>query len=238
MGIARELGVPSTLAMGLSSPSVTMPIEEADRTLVLLDEALDLSSCSATAPRSTPQRGVQGNIAPHRGDFRAALDTVIDIARQSLDSGELVNIAWPFLLAAVALTHLGHAEAAAVLSGTGWAIVVEGPEDWMWRMAHDIDAPLTAELGSVELEALHRAGAALAPLDALAYLIGVTEDIPPRSDQPSGSSGIDQPRSLPSRAARPTEAAPKRSRTSSSAWSRADRCRRRTAARAAPRRHR
>ena len=40
-----------------------------------------------------------------------------------------------------------------------------------------------------------------------------------RHCQPSGRSGIDHPRSLPSKAARPTAELPKRSRTVSSAWS-------------------
>jgi predicted ATPase/class 3 adenylate cyclase len=173
--IARDVGVASTLAIGLSTLAIVMPIEEADRSLVILDEAIDVSTRLGDRTALNAAMGTKGNIAAYRGDFAAALDAVVDVAQRLLDSGELINVGWALLSAAIALTHLGFAEPAAVLSGTGWAIVVPGPDDWMLRMAREIDGPLKAVLGDVAFEAFRARGANLAPLDALAYLISAAE---------------------------------------------------------------
>ena len=171
--IAREVAVPSTLAIALSTLGVVMPIEEADRSVVLLDEAIEVSMRIGDRTALNTAISMKGNIAAHRGDYTAALDSVVEVSRRTLESGEIMNVGWTLLSAAVALTHLRQVEPAAVLSGAGWAVVIPGPDDWMWRMARDIDAPLVAELGLEEFEALRARGAALPPLDALAYLIDV-----------------------------------------------------------------
>ena len=107
-------------------------------------------------------------------------------------------------------------EAAAVARGRGLDVTVIEMAD---RILQRVASPATATI----LKAIHTArGVDIREKTGLDRLVGENGRVTGAEHYDggaSGSSGIDHPRSLPSSAARPTDALPKRSRTASSTTS-------------------
>ena len=173
--IARDAGIPSALSIGLASLSTSLPIEDADHTLALLEEAIDVSTQIGDRTALIHAISMKGWITAYRGDHLVALEAAVDNARRQLQTGDFINAASPLHLGAVALAHLDHPEHAAVLDGVGWRLIAGEPPSWGVQLVTVAEAKLIAQLGPAEYEALRARGADLSPADALAHLISVAQ---------------------------------------------------------------
>jgi predicted ATPase len=175
--IGREAAIPSALSIGLACLGMALPITESERILAVLDEAIEIGSEIGDRTAVDSAISTKGWITAYRGDHALALAAAVSGAERLLQSGDLaVMTPGALLLAAVALTNLGHAEPAAVLDGAGRRLLGGGATvDWGTQLMTDAEAALLSELGPAEFETLRARGADLAPADALAYLISAAQ---------------------------------------------------------------
>ena len=117
MQVARAGGVPSSIAMTLSGCAGSLPLEEADRALELLDEAIEVGTEVGDHMAVDLAWLNKGMIAARRGDWRTALRLAADTARQQLDVGDLSGLPGSLGLAASAFSMVSRHEVAAVLLG-------------------------------------------------------------------------------------------------------------------------
>ena len=170
---------PPRSSVALSLLSAALPIEESDRMLAVLDEAIEVGTQIGDRLAVVSSIAMKGWIAAYRGDHRAALDAAVESAERSLQAGDLGNPA--LVLAAVALTHLGHAEPAAVLDTVGTRFGFGAAAEWQIQLATDAKNALVAQLGQAALDILRSQASALTPFDALAYLINAVQTAIPNS---------------------------------------------------------
>lgn len=172
--VAREAGVFSALSISLPFLAGMLPIEESERALALLDEAIEVARL-VDDRWSLPQITLaKSAIAAQRGDWPTTLRMAVDYVDR--DEGTAVTI--PFFLAGHALCRLGRFEPAAVLVGKADAMTTarSGP-DWATNLGTATDAALLEALGEQEVAALAARGAALENADAVAYLRAQTESV-------------------------------------------------------------
>ena len=120
--VARTAGIDGALVIALTNLASWLPLEESQRALALLDEAIEIGT------RIGDRRGVsnaiasRARIAARRGDWRTALQGAVDSAEQALELGDLGVVSRSLYTAGVALCALGSCEPAAVLFGKANAI--------------------------------------------------------------------------------------------------------------------
>ena len=168
--VARDAGVTAPLAMGLSTLAQLLPIEEADRALALLDEAVELGTRTGDRTAVWNATTNRGYIAARLGDWQTALRDQADTAELMLEAGALMAMFGCFWGAGIALCGLDHFETAAVLIGKADAMSDRYGIQWEVDLLEATDATLLATLGEQHLATLAARGAALEIPDTVAYL--------------------------------------------------------------------
>jgi hypothetical protein len=168
MQVARAGGVPSSIAMTLSGCAGSLPLEEADRAVELLDEAIELGTEVGDHMAVDLARLNKGVIAARRGDWRTALRLAADTARQQLDVGNLSGLSGSLGLAANAFSMLGRHEVAAVLLGRARSMTLV--EFVGYGLVAETEAVRRDALGDEELARLEERGAAQDSRTVVDYL--------------------------------------------------------------------
>jgi tetratricopeptide (TPR) repeat protein len=123
--VARAAGIDSALWVGLANLALWLPLEESQRAVDLLDEAIEVST------KIGDRQGISGAIAyrallaNRRHDWRAALRTGLDAAELKVELADLILVAPCPYAAGIALCALGQYEPAAVLIGRADASIPE-----------------------------------------------------------------------------------------------------------------
>ena len=117
--VAREAAVPSALSVNLSVTAGFLPIEEADRALAMLDEAIELGARIGDLMGVALATKNKGWIAARRGDWMLALQAAVDTSEQNLQLGNAIDLYTTFHLAGAAFCALGSFAPAAVLIAAG-----------------------------------------------------------------------------------------------------------------------
>ena len=125
--VARAAGLDGSLAMALPMAAPLLPIEESERALALLDEAIEIGTRIGDRMAVSSATGTKAQLAARRGDWRTALEGAVDAAEQARELGES-SIHGCLYTAGVALCALGSCEPAAVLFGKADATRNDG----MW----------------------------------------------------------------------------------------------------------
>jgi tetratricopeptide (TPR) repeat protein len=172
--VARDAGIFSALSMSLPFLAGMLPIEESERALALLDEAIEVGRLVDDRWSVLQVTLAKGSIALQRGDWRAALQLALDY----FDHEAANAVGDPLVYAGVALCQLGCFEPAAVLIGKADAMAPRIWPDWGLTILAATDAALVAALGEEQATTLAERGAALEYADAVAYLRAQATSVP------------------------------------------------------------
>ena len=169
--VARGAGIDTALTFGLGNLAIALPLEETERALALLDEAIEVATRIGDRQASSSAISYRAALEARRGDWRAALRGGADAAEEKLELGDAVLMGWTLYWAGVALCALGSCEPAAVILGRADALTLErfGPR-WMVESVAAMESALLDVLGERQLATLVAKGAALETTDAVAYL--------------------------------------------------------------------
>ena len=168
--VARTAGIDTALISGLPNLAMWLPLEESQRALALLDEAIEIATRIGARLGVADVIGVKAWIAARRGDWRTALQGAVDSAEQALELGDHALASRSLYTAGVALCALGSCEPAAVVFGKANAIQERWGADTTLEMLAATDAALLEALGEQQVATLAAQGAALDITDAVAYL--------------------------------------------------------------------
>jgi len=166
--VARDAGIFSALSISLPFLAGVLPIEESERALALLDEAIEVGTLDGWKVwGGEPQLMLtKATIALQRGDWRTALQESVNY----FESDDATAVAGPFYVAGSALCRLGCFEPAAVLLGKADVMFARSGPDWFLALLAATDAALLETLGEQRASALAARGAALEYADAAAYV--------------------------------------------------------------------
>ncbi len=114
---ARAAGIPSSLAINLAGVAGSLPKEESEQALGMLDEAIEVANELGDHMAVTIAIQMRGTIASRSGDWLTGLGAAVDAAEQQLALGDVSGLGTSLALAAGAFSALGRHEAAAVLRG-------------------------------------------------------------------------------------------------------------------------
>ena len=112
-GLTRS---PSSLALILSTVAGYLPVDESERAMSLLDEAIDVGNRCGDAMAvyaSIMHKGVPGATRC----LASALAASADATEPELEMGDVIGLQSTYMLAAAAFSALGHDEEAAVVIG-------------------------------------------------------------------------------------------------------------------------
>jgi hypothetical protein len=143
--------------------------------LALLDEAIQVGTQIGDRLSVATSIVNKGWVVAYRGDNRLALHAASEAAERFLHAGDLATVGVVLRLGAVALTHLGRPEPAAVLFGMARRLVYGALLVWAVQLISDAETALIAQLGEAALNTLRAQGAAVTTVDALAYLINAAQ---------------------------------------------------------------
>ena len=170
VGVARRVGAATVLWRSHVMLAFVLPIEESDRALALIDDAIEfglrIGDRSTVATATLTKCG----IAARRGEWRATFDAAVDAAEQWVRIGDPQAMAGAMGAAAIALCELGHLEPGALLLGKADSISNRRWLSWAVAMTEAADAVLMDGLGAERAATLAARGAALSDADAVAYL--------------------------------------------------------------------
>ena len=175
--VAREVGIDSVVARSLVMLAFVLPIEELDRALAVIDEAIETGARIGDRMTIATATLTKSGIAARRGEWQTALEAGLDAAEQLLRIGDLQAMAGSIASSALALCELGHFEPAAILLGHADSIANRHWLGWALVMVEATDAALTTALGREHAAALAAQGAALTTSDAVAYLRSETDQL-------------------------------------------------------------
>ena len=169
--VGRADAIPSSLALILSTVAGYLPVDESERAVSLLDEAIDIGNRCGDAMAVYASIMHKGVLAARRGDWRSALAAGADATGTELEMGDVIGLQSTYMLVAAAFSSLGQDEAAAVVIGK-----VASIESLTSGASYAIDLFAVAEersrdvLGNQRLASLIDRGAALDHRAAVAYL--------------------------------------------------------------------
>jgi predicted ATPase len=172
--VARDGGIFSALSIGLPFLAGMLPIEESERALALLDEAIEVGRLVGDRWSVRQVTLAKAAIALQRGEWRNALKLALDY----IDLDVASALGDPLVCAGIALCQLGCFEPAAVLIGKADAMAARNWPDWGLTMLAATDTALVAALGEQHATTLAARGAALEYADAVAYLRAQAEPVP------------------------------------------------------------
>jgi hypothetical protein len=179
VGIARETGIPTALAIALSTLAVALTSgdpraldpETARRAAAVAEEAFEIGTLIGDPTSVDITRQLRAAIAVRRGEFRAALAAFAEAAEVITARGGRTTVTAPFVqVAAFAFAGAGHAETAAVLLGAGDTLLLtrSGP-GWVTEWLSELDSTLPQQLGAQRFAELRSQGAALGFSEAVEY---------------------------------------------------------------------
>jgi predicted ATPase len=171
VSVARDADIAAALSLGLTVLTMQLT-EDPERALLLLDEAIDIGTQVGNQQGVVSAIAMKGTFAAQRGDWRSALDIMIDASQRSLQLGELNMLYAELRVAARALADLGAPEAGATLIGacnTHVDLMTPAMEWWDGFVA-ETNAVLLNTLGKPRVDALAAGGAAMDAGDAVSYL--------------------------------------------------------------------
>jgi predicted ATPase/class 3 adenylate cyclase len=171
--VARDAGIFSALSISLPFLAAMLPIEESERALALLDEAIEVGRLVDDRWGVLQVTMAKGSIALQRGEWRPALQLALDY----FDHDAANAVEDPLVNAGIALCQLGWFEAAAVLMGKADAMAARNWPDWGLTMLEATDSALLEALGEQQAAVLAARGAALEYADAVAYLRAQAESV-------------------------------------------------------------
>jgi tetratricopeptide (TPR) repeat protein len=171
--VARDAGILSALSVNLPFLAAMLPIEESERALAFLDEAIEVGRLVGDRWGVLQVTMAKGSIALQRGEWRTALQLALDY----FDHDAANAVEDPLVSAGIALCQLGCFEPAAVLIGKADAMAPRNWPDWGLTMLAATDAALLEALGEQPAAALAARGAALEYADAVAYLRAQAESV-------------------------------------------------------------
>ena len=175
--VARDAGIASALSIALPFLAGSLPIDESDRALALIDEAIEVGLRVGDRRGVALAIGWKGWLAFRRGEWTTALRAALDAAEQLLEFGGLVTIKEFFHLGGAALAALGHNDAAAVLIGRADSLSARvGTHIWL-EIITATDAALLEALGEQRVATLAAQGAAFDNPEAVVYLRAQTEAV-------------------------------------------------------------
>jgi tetratricopeptide (TPR) repeat protein len=168
--VAGAAGIDTALIFGLPMLATWLPLEESQRALALLDEAIEIATRIDARLGVAHVVGVKAWIAARRGDWPAALQGAVDAAEQALGLGDHALASRSLYTAGVALCALGSYEPAAVIFAKANTIQQRWGADSTREMLAATDTALLEALGDQQMATLTARGAALDNTDAVAYL--------------------------------------------------------------------
>ena len=107
MRVARAAGIDTALTFGLANLAIWLPLEESQRALALLDEAIEVSTRIGDRQGVSSAIAYKAVLAARRGDWRTALRDGLDAAEQKLELGDHLLMNPCLYWAGVALCALG-----------------------------------------------------------------------------------------------------------------------------------
>jgi predicted ATPase/class 3 adenylate cyclase len=165
--VARDAGIFSALSISLPFLAGMLPIEESERALALLDEAIEVGRLVDNRWGVSQITLAKGAIALQRGEWKRALQ----LALEYVDQGTSNVLVDPFAQAGVALCRLGCFEPAAVLLAKADALSsARNWPDWALALLAATDAALVEALGREQVATLVARAAALENDAVVAYL--------------------------------------------------------------------
>jgi hypothetical protein len=178
--IAREANVLTALAMALGALAISLTggerkaldPETARRAAAAAEEAYEVGTLIGDPTSVDIARGLRGQIAMRRAEFRAALEAYAESAEVIVARGGRTVVVVPLLCQATcAFAGLGRLETAAVLLGAADALLPTrfGPV-WAMDWLVELDATLPQRLGAERFAELRSQGAILGPTEAVEYL--------------------------------------------------------------------
>ena len=115
--VARAAGIDTRLIFALPNLATWLPIEESERALALLDEAIEIATRIGDRLGVAYATGAKARLAARHGDWRTGLQGAVDSVEQALELGDHGVASRSLYTAGVALCALGSYEPAAVLFG-------------------------------------------------------------------------------------------------------------------------
>jgi predicted ATPase/class 3 adenylate cyclase len=171
--VARDAGILSALSIGLPFLAGMLPVDESERALALLDEAVEVGRLVGDRWSVRQVTMAKGLIALQRGEWRSALQLALDF----IDHDVGTALADPLFQASIALCRLGGFEPTAVILGKADSITTRNGPEWALDMLAATDAALLAALGEQQAAELAARGAAIEYADAVAYLRAQAESV-------------------------------------------------------------
>ena len=169
--VARAAGIDHMLTFALPNLATWLPIEESQRALALLDEAIEIATRTGNRLGAAHATGSKARLAAKRGDWQTALRGAVDSVERALELGDQGVASRSLYTAGVALCALGSYEPAAVLFGKSDTMTQRGGAlDSTLELLAATDAALLEALGEQQVATLTAHGAALDLTDAVAYL--------------------------------------------------------------------
>ena len=171
--VARDGGILSALSISLPFLAGMLPIDESERALALLDEAIEVGRLVGDRWSVRQVTLAKASIALQRGEWRNALQLALDY----IDLDVAGALADPLFQAGIALCRLGCFEPAAVIFGKADAMTTRNVPEWALDMEAATDAALVEALGEQHAASLAARGAALEYADVVAYLRAQVESV-------------------------------------------------------------
>ena len=159
--VARAAGIETQLVFGLSTLATWLTSVEPHRALVLLEEAIEVSTRIGDRMGAANALGNVAGVAARGGDWRTALRAAVDSAEEKLELGAQLIMSGSLYWAGVALCALGSYEPAAVVLGNANAMTEPWVPEWILDIKATTDADLLQALGEQHLATLTEQGAAL-----------------------------------------------------------------------------
>jgi predicted ATPase/class 3 adenylate cyclase len=170
LSVARADGIPSSLALNLSTVAGYLPIGESERAVSLLDEAIDVGVRCGDHMAVTSAIAHKGVISARRGDWRSALAAAADATEPQREIGDVIGLQSTYMLAAAAFSGLGHHEEAAVVIGKVASIETLTPAFFSADLFAAAEARSLEVLGDQRFATLIEQGTGLDHNAAVAYL--------------------------------------------------------------------
>jgi predicted ATPase/class 3 adenylate cyclase len=168
--VAREAGIRSALSQALALLTMFARLDESERMLSLLDEAVEVGTEIGNHIAVFQARSSKVGALAYLGQSIEALDFARDTAEQMAQT-TTPTIWGLYDTAAVALQDLGHPEPAAVLFGAGRHFAQGVLPDEIEELRAARERELLAELGQSQFDSLTAQGGGYTQADATAYLI-------------------------------------------------------------------
>ncbi|HEX4528797.1 MAG TPA: hypothetical protein VIA11_05220, partial [Acidimicrobiia bacterium] len=175
--VARAYGIDDALAFPLLFLVDHLAVEDPERALALVDEAIEVTTRIGVPMGLANAIGAKGLLAMRRGDWVVALTALSDALDVSRQIGDLANGCASLYGAAVALSHLDGFESAAVLTGKAESLGVRGGPEWIEELVAAHYDTLREQLGDPTFDELAARGAALGFTEAARYLRSETERV-------------------------------------------------------------